>query len=78
MIPGDLHRSNPISSNFSEEMKLIRRKYQKADYLKCFINSAIRQFQDKSNEHNIDDFYDYLILVDFCDIPKSFILTVLK
>ena len=47
MILGDLHRSNRISSNFSEEIKFISHKYQKANYLKRFINSVIRQFQDK-------------------------------
>ena len=44
MILGDLHRSNRISSNFSEEIRFISHKYEKADNPKCFINSAIRQF----------------------------------
>ena len=33
MISGDLHQSNRISSNFSEEIKFISHKYEKADYL---------------------------------------------
>ena len=32
MIFGDLHRSNHISSNFSEEIKFISQKYEKVDY----------------------------------------------
>ena len=72
MILGDLHRSNRISSNFSEEIKFISHKYQKANYLKRFINSVIRQFQDKWNQSNIDDFDDYIIPSNLFDIPKSF------
>ena len=39
----------------------------------CFINSVIRQFQDRSNQSNIDDFDDYIIPPNFLDITKSFI-----
>ena len=74
MIVGDLHRSNRICSNFSEKKKFISHKYEKADYPKRFINSVIRQFQDRSNQSNIDDFDDYIIPPNFFDIPKSFIL----
>ena len=74
MIPGDLHRSNCISSNFSEKIKFISHKHEKADYPKRFINSVIRQFHDRSNQSNIDDFDDYTFPPIFFDIPKSFIL----
>ena len=74
MIVGDLHRSNRICSNFSEMKTFISHKYEKADYPKRFINSVIRQFQDRSNQSNIDDFDDYIIPPNFFDIPKSFIL----
>ena len=74
MILGDLHRSNQISSNFSEEIKFISHIYEKAVYFKRFINRVIRQFQDRSNQRNIDDFNDYIIPPNFFDIPKSFIL----
>ena len=74
MIVGDLHRSNRICSNFSEIKTFISHKYEKADYPKRFINSVIRQFQDRSNQSNIDDFDDYIIPPNFFDIPKSFIL----
>ena len=74
MILRDLHRSNRISSNSSEEIRFISQKYssyEKADYPKRFINSVIRQFQDRSNQSNIDDFDDYIIPPNFFDIPKS-------
>ena len=61
MILRDLHRPNRISSSFSEEIKFISHKYEKADYPKRFINSVIRQFQDRSNQSHIDDFDDYII-----------------
>ena len=73
MILGDLHRSNRISSNFSE-VKFISHKYEKADYHKGFINSVARQFQERSNQHKIDDFDVCIIPPNFFDIPKSFIL----
>ena len=49
MTPRDLHRSNRITSNFSEEIRFLSHKYEKVDYPKRFVNSVIRQFQDKSN-----------------------------
>ena len=61
MILRNLHRPNRISSSFSEEIKFISHKYEKADYPKRFINSVIRQFQDRSNQSHIDDFDDYII-----------------
>ena len=61
MILRDLHRPNRISSSFSEEIKFISHEYEKADYPKRFINSVIRQFQDRSNQSHIDDFDDYII-----------------
>ena len=61
MILRNLHRPNCISSSFSEEIKFISHKYEKADYPKRFINSVIRQFQDRSNQSHIDDFDDYII-----------------
>ena len=71
MILGDLHQCKRISSNFSEEIRFISHKYEKAGYPKRFINSLIRQFQDRSNQSNIDDFDDYIIPPNFFDIPKS-------
>ena len=54
MTIGDLYRSNRITSGFSEEMKFISHKYEKADDPKLFINSVTRQFQDKSTQCNIE------------------------
>ena len=71
MILGDLHQCKRISSNFSKEIRFISHKYEKAGYPKRFINSLIRQFQDRSNQSNIDDFDDYIIPPNFFDIPKS-------
>ena len=74
MIWGDWHRSKRISSDFSEEIKFVSRKYEKADYPKRFSNSVTKQFQDKSNQRNIGNFDDYIIPPNFFDIPKSFTL----
>ena len=61
-------------SNFSKEIKFISQKYEKLDYSKRFINSVIKQFEDRSNQSNIDDLDDYIIPPNFFDILKSFIL----
>ena len=74
IILGYLHWSNCRSSNFSEEIRFISHKYEKADYPKRFINRVIRQFQDRSNQSNIGDFNDYIVPPNFFDILKSFIL----
>ena len=58
-------------------IKFVSHKYDKAGYPKRFINSVIKQFQDKSNQGNIDDFDDYIIPPNFFDIPKFFILVEL-
>ena len=44
-INGDLHRSKRISSNFDEEIPLIKEKFMKADYPLVFINSVLNKFQ---------------------------------
>ena len=49
----------------------------KADYPTRFINSVIKQFQDKSNQRNVGNLDEYIILTIFFDIPKSFMLTEL-
>ena len=70
----DLYWSNRISSNYSEEIKFISYKYEKADYPKHFINSSIRQFEGRLNQREIDDFDDYIIPQDSLDTPKPFFL----
>ena len=42
---GDLHLSKRISSNFDEEIPLIKKKFMKADYPLLFINSVVYEFQ---------------------------------
>ena len=74
MIIGDLYRSNRITSGFSEEMKFISHKYEKADDPKLFINSVTRQFQDKSTQCNIDNFDDYNYSTEFFRYTKIFYL----
>ena len=44
-INGGLHRSKRISSNFDEEIPLIKEKFMKADYPLRFINSVISYFE---------------------------------
>ena len=44
-INGDLNRSKRISSNFEEEIPLIKEKFRKADYQLRFINSVVNEFQ---------------------------------
>ena len=42
---GDLHDSERITSNFDEEIPLIKEKIMKADYPLRFINSVVNEFQ---------------------------------
>ena len=44
-INGDLYRSKRISSNFDEEIPLIKERFMKADYPLRFINSIVNEFQ---------------------------------
>ena len=64
-INGDLHRSKRISSNFDEEIPLIKEKFMKADYPLRFINSVINEFQ-KGKECGDVNFINF-------EIAKSFI-----
>ena len=74
MILRYLHRSNCISSHFSEEIKLISHEYEKADHPKHFVNNIIRQFQDRLNQRDIDDSDDYIIPLNFFRFSKIFYL----
>ena len=57
---------------------VISHKFKKFDCAKNFINTVIRQFQNKANQRNIYDFDDYIIPPIFFDTPKSFILIELQ
>ena len=73
IILGDLHWFYCISSYFSEEIKSISHKYEKADYLKCFINSIVLIVLIVNVL--LIDFDDYIIPLNFFNIPKSFFLS---
>ena len=48
-VTGDLHKSRKISSDFEMKIKVIKRKFQNADYLPKFLNSIINQFLARKN-----------------------------
>ena len=52
---GDLHRSKRISSNFDEEIPLIKEKFIKTNYPLRFINSVINEFQ-KGKDYGDESF----------------------
>ena len=69
-INGDLHHSKRISSNFDEEIPLIKEKFMKADYpLRC-INSVVNEFQ-KGKECGDESF---IIPTNLFEIAKPFII----
>ena len=68
-INGDLHRSKRISSNFDEEIPLIKEKFMKADYPLRFINSVVNEFQ-KGKECGDESF---IILTSLFEIAKPLI-----
>ena len=44
-INDNIHDSETISSNFDEEIPLIKEKFMKTDYSLCFINTVVNEFQ---------------------------------
>ena len=68
-INGDLHCSKRISSNFDEEIPLIKEKFMKADYPLRFINSVVNEFQ-KGKECGDESF---IIPPSLFEITKPFI-----
>jgi len=69
-IDGDLHRSQRISSNFDEEIPLIKEQFLKADYPLRFVNSVINEFH-KSKEILEENF---IIPPNIFEEEKPFIL----
>ena len=57
-----------------EEIQTIRRKFIKADYSRPFINSVIKQYNNKTKEEQIDNEGDYIIPSCLSERQKSFIL----
>ena len=68
-VNGDLHRSKRISSNFDEEIPLIKEKFMKADYPLRFINTVLKEFQ-KGKEFGDESF---IIPPSLFQITKPFI-----
>ena len=68
-INGDLHRSKRISSNFDEEIPLIKEKFMKADYPLRLINSIVNGFQ-KGKECGDESF---IIPTSLSEIAKPLI-----
>ena len=54
-LNGDLHRSKRISSNFDEEITLIKEKSMNADYQLRFTSSVVNEFQ-KGKEYGDESF----------------------
>ena len=70
-INTDLNRTARIASTFTEEISTIKQKLLSADYLSGFVNSAIKQFNEKCNGNTQDD---YIIPPDIFDVPKPLVL----
>ena len=52
-IKAELYGAKRISSNFTNEVTLIRNKFKSADYPMRFVNSVIHEFTtDQTNEDN--------------------------
>ena len=65
----DLHCSKRISSNFDEEIPLIKEKFMQSAYLLHFINSVVNEFQ-KGKEYGDESF---IIPPSLFEITKPFI-----
>ena len=50
VIIGDLHNVKNLSSNFEQEVRIIRNKYIKAGYSFRFINSVIDGFNQEKED----------------------------
>ena len=72
-ITNDLNRALRISSYLKDEISKIRKKFLNADYPFRFINSVIKQFNDKlSEKSNQGD--DCILPPNFFEIKKQVIL----
>ena len=54
IVTNDLHRAKKISSNFKEEVEVIKEKYEKARYPPRFVNSVIKAFEEKQKQPRKD------------------------
>jgi hypothetical protein len=72
IITNDLHRAKKISSDFKEEIKVIKEKYNKADYPPRFVDSVIKSFEEKQSntvqdKREEDQKPFVLIRIPFCE-----------
>ena len=74
-INGYLNRAASIASTFTEEIPTIKRKFLNADCPFIFVNSAIKQFNEKYNSNTQDG---YIIPPDFFDIFKLLVLAEIQ
>ena len=74
-INGYLNRAASIVSTFTEEIPTIKRKSLNADCPFIFVNSAIKQFNEKYNSNTQDG---YIIPPDFFDIFKLLVLAEIQ
>ena len=70
-INAHLNRAARIASTFTEEIPTIKQKFLNADCVPRFVNSVIRQFNEKCNGNTQ---HDYIIPTEFFDIPKPLVL----
>ena len=70
-INADLNRATQIASTFPEEIPTIKQKFLSADYPLRFVNSVIKQFNEKCNGNTQDH---YIIPPDYFDVPKTLVL----
>ena len=64
-----MNRATRIASFPADEIPKIKQEFLNADYQHSFIYSAIKNFQEKSEETD-----DYIIVPGFFDIPKKVVL----
>ena len=85
-ITGELHRASKISSNFDDEVIKIKEKFKNVGFPLRFIESVIRDFQQKpvADDENIipewlfDERSDFYIKIPFCPKNEEISRTFLK
>ena len=72
-IISDLNKALRISSSLKDEISKIRQKFLNTYYQLRFINSVIKQHNDKLSEKFNQEYY-YILLSDFFETKKQVIL----
>ena len=73
-IKVDLHRAKKISANFKEEVKFIRNKFIKADFLLPFISSIIKHFNNQQKIIQQNNKEELIIPLYFFEVESTFLL----